>query len=204
MREFILIITVTVVGIFSMSKKRIIKWLNVFLWLTLLGVFGQFVIRDLGVVRGDRPVFMLRNVNLDYNSKMEMKIGKVSYDYILFIKDNTSENTTILIPPQAYPWYETSNIAYMRYFLFPRNLINGDEKDPKVDIKSVDYVLIDYGETTVSQYGYTNVWPKFNVEGKYIIYWDPQTGAVRTDKTGIYKYVVGDNTEKWGLIKIEK
>ena len=181
------------------SEKRI----RILIYTALIFVFGQYLITDFATIKGKRPVFILKNINLSYDKKMEMTIGKVVYDYAIFIKNKTPANATILIPPQAYPWDKTSNVAYLRYFLYPRNLINGDEKDPKVDIQGVDYVLIDYGETNISQYGYTNVWPKFNVVGVEITYWDPTSGKTWQDKTGDYRYDPKDSSEKWGIIKIK-
>jgi len=169
----------------------------------LILIIGQYAIKDLDIVKDGRPFFITRNINLSYDKKMEMKIGKVPYDYAMFIKNNTPANATILIPPQAYPWDKTSNVAYLRYFLYPRNLINGGEKEPNVDINSVDYVLIDYGETNISQYGYTNVWPKFDVKGEYIIYWDPISGKIWQGVAGNYRYDPKDLSEKWGIIKIK-
>jgi hypothetical protein len=169
-------------------------------------VLGQYAIRDFNTIKGERPIFILKNINLSYDKKMEMVIGKLAYDYAIFIKDNTPPNARILIPPQSYPWDKTGNVAYLRYFLYPRDLINGDEKDPKVDIQSVDYVLIDYGETNISQYGHTNVWPKFDVAGEYKVIWDPETNNFWKVDNGYYKYngKEADNLEKWGLIKVKK
>lgn len=170
----------------------------------IFAVMTQYLIKDIRTVRDSRPLFILRNINLDNDSKMGMKIGKLPYDYTMFIKDNTSPNSTILIPPQGYPWDKTGNVGYLRYLLFPRSLINGNEKDSSVDINNVDYVLIDYGETNVSEYGYTNVWPKFNINGEYIIYWDPTTQRTWQDNSGVYKYSMNDKNERWGIIKIKK
>lgn len=192
-------------GINIKKKEKIFgRFMGIAVWLILLVVAGQYLIKDIRIVRDGRPLFILRNLNLSYDSKMEMKIGKIPYDYILFIKNNTPDTTTILIPPQSYPWDKTSNIAYMRYFLYPRTFVNGNERDPRIDLNGVDYVLIDYGETDISQHGYTNIWPKFSVRGEYIIYWDPDTGNTRKDETGIYKYSDKDKSVKWGLIKMKK
>lgn len=167
-------------------------------------VLGQYAIRDFNVVKYNRPFFILKNINLSYDKKMEMAVGKIPYDFALFIKNNTSPDSTILIPPQGYPWDKTSNVAYFRYFLYPRTLINGNEKDSNTDIKSVDYVLIDYGETDILQYGFTNVWPKFNVNGEYIIYWNPLDGTVRKVDNGKYIYNPDNKIEEWGIINIKK
>lgn len=191
-----------IVGTFSMNSKKITNIINYFLWTILFVVIVQFAIKDFKIIQDGRPIYIIKNFSLDYDSKMKFKIGKLPYEYTMFIKNNTPENATILIPPQAYPWNKTSNAAYLRYFLYPRKLINGNEKDTKVDLNIIDYVLVDYGETNVSQYGYTNVWPKFNVKGKYVIYWDPLTNKSVTDVSGVYKYNANDKDEIWGIIKL--
>lgn len=165
---------------------------------------GQYIIKDFYKIKGSRPLFILKNINLSYDKKMEMLVEEKPYDYIMFIKSSTPDDSTILIPPQGYPWPQTSNEAYLRYFLYPRKLINGNEKDPEIDLKSVDYVLIDYGETDISQYGYTNIWPKFDVNGEYIIYWDPVSGKISKANEGKYVYDMDDLSEKWGIVKIRK
>jgi hypothetical protein len=178
--------------------------INLLFYIIIILILGQYTIKDFDTIKYNRPFFILRNISLSYDKKMEMKVGKTPYDYAMFVKDNTSSDSTILIPPQGYPWDKTGNVAYFRYFLYPRKLINGNEKDPNIDIKDVDYVLIDYGETTISEHGFTNIWPKFNITGVYIAYWEPNTGNVLRDNTGVYKYKPGDTTEKWGIIKIRK
>jgi hypothetical protein len=184
--------------------NKVKKIVSVLFYGIIILVLGQYAIKDFNIVKYNRPFFILKNINLSYDKKMEMVVGKVPYDFALFIKSNTPEDSTILIPPQGFPWSQTSNVEYLRYFLYPRNLINGNEKDSKVDIRRVDYVLIDYGETNISQYGFTNIWPKFNVNSEYIVYWNPLDGTTRKVDNGKYVYKSDQNTEEWGIIKIKK
>jgi hypothetical protein len=135
---------------------------------------------------------------------MEMVVDKIPYNFAIFIKNNTPESSAILIPPQGFPWDKTGNIVYFRYFLYPRKLINGGEKDPGVNINNVDYVLIDYGETNIFQYGFTNIWPKFNVDSEYIIYWNPFDGTVKKIENKKYVYDPDNKTDVWGIIKVKK
>lgn len=170
----------------------------------ILLVLSQYVKRDFNIVKYNRPFFILKNINLDYDKKMEMAVGNIPYDYAIFIKNNTPSDSAILIPPQGFPWDKTGNAIYFRYFLYPRRLINGGEKDPKVDLKDIDYVLIDYGETSVFQYDFTNIWPKFNVNSEYIIYWNPFDGAVKKIEYEKYVYNPDNKTDVWGIIKVKK
>jgi hypothetical protein len=116
-----------------------------------------------------------------YDQKMHDYWGFV-YDYITFVKNNTPENSTIMIPPQEAPWFTTGNEAIVQYFLYPRNLVQGT-LDKSLDIKSVDYVLLAWGEWTdsdASKYG----WPKVKINTEKVIYFN------------------GD--KKWGIIKVKK
>ncbi len=176
---------------------------NIYIYVVLFIVSLQYLINGATEISRSHIGFMFKNINANYNEKMEVLVEKIPYDFAMFIKNNTPENSTILIPPQSYPWDKTSNVGYLRYFLYPRNLINGGEKNSAVDLSTIDFVLIDYGETNISENGFTNVWPKFDVKGNSILYWNPETGETIEDKTGIYKYNENDRSEKWGIIRIK-
>lgn len=186
----------------KMNKKE--KIINILFYGIILLVLGQYVVKDFNIVKYNRPFFVLKNIDLNYDKKMEMVMGNIQYDFAIFVKDNTSPDSVILIPPQGFPWDKTGNIAYFRYFLYPRKLINGNEKDPNVNIRNVDYVLIDYGEESRLQYGFTNIWPKFNVDGEYIIYWNPFDGTVKKIENGRYVYDPYNKIDVWGIIKVRK
>jgi len=186
----------------SFKKEKLLLFFLVFL---LLFYFVDNFVKVTGRVFSDFA-FMAMHLNYSYDDKMRHALGEVFYDYIKFIESNTPDNAVILIPPQSYPWPQTGNISYMKYFLYPRKLMNGEEKQPGVDINKIDYILIDYGESTISQYGHTNIWPKFDVAGEYKIIWNPETNNFWKVGDGYYKYSgnEADNLEKWGLIKVKK
>ena len=192
-------IIMSVIFLINSDKNKTSKYIYSVLGVILI----QYLVTDIVGVTKSNIGFMIKNPKATYDQKMEVAIEKKPYDFAMFIKSNTPENVTILIPPQGYPWPQTSNTAYFRYFLYPRNLVNGGERESKVDLKTIDYVLIDYGETTISEHGFTNIWPKFDVKGEYIVYWDSETGETTTDNMGIYKYNESDKSEKWGLIKLK-
>lgn len=200
--EMLLLPLIMLLLIFLFTESEI-RVKNLFYILIFL-VFCQYLASDLATVKGKSVVYVFKNMNLNYDKKMEILIGKIPYDYAIFIKENTPENATILIPPQAYPWPQTSNEAYLRYFIYPRKLINGGERSAQNDLAEIDYVLLDYGETNISQFGYTNVWPKFDVPAEFIVYWNPETGVIYNDGAKLYKYNSNDSTAKWGIIKVAK
>lgn len=200
--ESLLLPFILLMPLFSLNEDEI--RIRILFYVIIFLIIGQYSINVFRSIRAARPLFILRNINLSYDQKMEMMMGKLFYDYAAFIKNNTPEKSTILIPPQGFPWPQTGNVGYLRYLLFPRNLINGNEKDSKVGLGSVDYVLIDYGESTISEYGFTNIWPKFNVEGEYILYWNPLDETIRKVDNGKYVYSPDKKTEEWGIVKIKK
>lgn len=194
------VITMACIFVLNDNGKRV----RTLFWITLTFVLLQYVIADFNTIKNSRPLLALNNLGLSYDEKMEVFVGEIPYSFAIFIKNNTPEDSTIAIPPQGYPWDKTSNVAYLRYFLHPRRLINGGEKDPRLDMNTIDYVLIDYGETSVSQYGFTNVWPKFDVDGEYIIYWNPLDKMTKKVVNGKYIYEEGKDVEEWGIIKVKK
>lgn len=151
--------------------------------------------------------FMIKNPNASYDQKMEEKLGKLFYNYALFIKANTPENAKILLPPfPAYPWPQTGNYAYIRYFLYPRTVLNGNEYNAGHDLvgEGIDYVLIAWGETESTSGGYSHGWPKFNVKAEKITYMVNDGDKRRIEKSGDYIYDNVKNTELWGVIKVKK
>lgn len=151
----------------------------------------------------DDIFYMSTNVFGTVKEKYEFKLGSKFYNFTEFVKNNTDNNSKILIPPfPAYPWPQSGNSVYMRYFLYPRVLVSGEEYSPGIDTNQFDYVLIAWGETTSTSGNYTHGWPKFDVPTEYIM-------LLSEDGTTSKLFVNYDNIkfmdkEYWGLIKIKK
>lgn len=147
--------------------------------------------------------FMITNIFASSDQIYEFKLGKKFYDFTQFIRSNTPDESRILIPPfPAYPWPQTGNAVYLRYFLNPRYLYSGNEYIAEVDIKSYDYILIAWGETPTTSGNYTHGWPKFDVKAEYILLLndDGSTNKILGD----YKYASIKGIEKWGIIKVKR
>lgn len=155
-----------------------------------------------GLGRNLLPV--ISNPFASSKEKMEMSFGKQFYDYVDFVKANTPENSRILIPPQGFPWPQTGNAAYMRYFLYPRTLMSGKEFEPGVDLikEKYDYVLIAWGESKDLQFGFTNGWPKFNVKAESVTYLS--TNGKGYQVTGDYIFDKESKGDLWGIAKVKK
>lgn len=148
-------------------------------------------------------------VFLSKDDKLRLKTSGFVYDYAEFVKKKTPEDAVILVPPQGFPWPMTGNVAYFRYFLYPRRLINGDEKETKVDLKKegVKYVLLAWGETDATEYDYTHGWPKFFLPAKRIIYKKNLYQAINYEVEIVEKdYDPNDsvNVKNWGIIELDQ
>ncbi len=184
-------------GMVKLLSSLILCWI---IFQNFIGLFG-IVAKDID--------FIIKYPAASYEQKMEMKLGKQFYDYVMFIKRNTPENSKILLPPfprplPAYPWPQTGNNIYMRYFLYPRVLLNGEEYTPKYDLvkEKIDYVLIAWGETQTTSGNYTHGWPKFDVRANKVIYMISETEI--KEEAGNYIYKDVENKELWGIIEVKK
>jgi len=142
-----------------------------------------------------------------YNLKMRHKLGAYVVDYYEFVERNTPKDAKILIPPQGFPWPMTGNAAYSRYFLYPRHLISGKEREMGVDLKkeNIKYVLVIWGESGELQYDFTHGWPKFSVPAKRIIYKKPTDEIFNFEKIILEKDFDPKDIKKdlWGLIEVD-
>lgn len=198
-------------SIFS-SKKLLHDGLknseHLFRWFSIVAIFIWILIMnfiDIVSSSSKNLYFMINEPNATYGQRMQEKIGKQFYDYVMFVKENTSENSKILLPPfPAYPWPQTGNIPYMTYFLYPRTLFNGGEYSPEYDLQEdgIDYVLLDWGETEATSGVYTHGWPKFDVNADQITYFleNNETKIEHSD----YIYGKVEGKELWGIIKVKK
>lgn len=106
----------------------------------------------------------LRDLALDpfatYSQKMTNAYPGV-YPALQQVRQLTSEDATILIPPQGNPWEIEGNAAMVTYFLYPRHVKNLDV-DKLKDLPNHTYLLIAKGswpKTGDTDYG----WPKVAV-----------------------------------------
>lgn len=143
-------------------------------------------------------VYVFSHANDSYDLKMAQR-WKNFYNYMIFIKDNTPEDATIVIPPKEAPWLESGNAGLVKGFLYPRNILNGSyEGLPK---EHFDYVLLAKGRWYVDnkeKYG----WPKVKVPTNEVIYFDIVTGTVEK-MHGPFEPDLPKNKEAWGLIKVD-
>ncbi|KKQ95043.1 MAG: hypothetical protein UT21_C0009G0008 [Candidatus Woesebacteria bacterium GW2011_GWA1_39_11b] len=177
-------------------------------WFPIVVIFSWILVKsfiDIGTSAARDVSFIINNPTASYDQKMEVKLGKKFYDYVLFVKKNTPEDSKILIPPfPTWPWAQSGNIPYMTYFLYPRTLLNGEEYSPKYDLnkEDIDFVLLAWGELDAPVGGQTNGWPKFDVRAEKIIYMINEGRSIEIEEDYVYKRV--ENRQVWGLIKVKK
>lgn len=193
-------------GVVLYTKQRLFLWISIVLAVSLLSMnlfrIGPRLLKGLEVFSPTNDLTLFSN-----ELKLRQRIGPEVYDYYEFVKNNTPEDARILIPPQGLPWPRIGNSAYSRYFLYPRYLVSGKEKEPGIDLKkeNMQYVMVSWGEVNLFQYGYTHGWPKFGIPAKMIIW---ERYSQRTQKHDIdisYKdFSPSDlNPDWWGLIKVD-
>lgn len=174
----------------SLSKILIIATL------IYIGVDGAG--RTIALLRNELLLIM-REPFLTYDQKMNREY----WGFVPAIKEVvrlTPENATILIPPQGNPWEVEGNGAMVRYFIYPRKLMNllPDMTDlPKVE--GPTYVLIAKGSwpNVANPAGYG--WPKIKLDSNQIWHIDLATG-----KNYSYNRSYDPSTDKWdwGLIEV--
>jgi hypothetical protein len=148
--------------------------------------------------------FIIANPHATYDDKMRKTVGPLFYNYALFIDKYTPGNASILIPPQSFPWPQSGNVPYLRYFVYPRNISNGKEFEPpsKDILKSIDYILLNWGETDETEGKYTHDWPKFDVRAEKIIFMN-EDGTFGGEAKGDYHYKAYKGKRVWGIIVVK-
>jgi len=142
------------------------------------------------------------NMNTNFEDRITYRFGGASYfgwiwPYTQFIKRRTSENSSIIIPPQSPTWKMEGNVGFLRWFLYPRKLINISLDSAVTD--QADYALIALGECDEGDCG----WPKINIPAEkieYIVLIDRETQeeTIITDRA----YTLNKDEFKWGIIKL--
>jgi len=160
----------------------------------LLGIFDKMQ-KDVG--------YLIKNPFSTKKEVMKFKVGDLFYNYSEFVISNTEPASNILLPPfPVYPWPQTGNAVYFRYFLYPRSLSSGKEFEPNIDLTKMDYVLVAWGETPTTSAGVTHGWPKFDVSAEYILFLNKDGSTTKVKDSYVYEKYKGN--EVWGIIKVKK
>lgn len=181
----------------SNSYLIFLVWLIFSLAINLVNV-SEIVIQN--------SAYMIHHPLATYEEKMVRTWGDF-YTFMSFVKDHTQESSTIIIPPAQNHWLTSGNSVLVRYFLFPRKVVNLKETSsndtlyqmPNVD---ADYVLLDKGNWTDKTVSYG--WPKVELPVSAVVYFNPSDKSVNAVKMDLYKPQDHENRDVWGLLVLRK
>lgn len=148
-------------------------------------------------------VFIEQHPHLSDDEKMAASWGRL-YRYFLLVKQHTPEDAIIGLPPAQNHWLSSGNTVLVRYFLYPRNVINLKETKSLDTLSQLppgklDYLLLATGEWAddTSRIG----WPKIPIESSKIWYFDLDTGTATTSAQN-FDPDLPINQTSWGLIQL--
>lgn len=156
-------------------------------------------ISDMAATRDSYIVFHLRD---SYDEKMYYQWGDF-YRFMVFVRENTPETATIVLPPMENPWLIGSgNPHFVRAFLYPRKIVQETKIISDLDSYGSDtYILITWGKETCAPEPECHGWPRQDIAAKKIIYKDPNSKkVVEIRENAIYD--PNDKTYVYGLIKL--
>jgi len=155
---------------------------------------------ETGVSRTSYILFHLRST---YEEKMTHQWG-IFYDFMMFVKNNTPEDATVIVPPMQDPWLMGSgNPNFVRAFIYPRNVIQETLLISEDNIESYGtntYILITWGKEACKPDPDCHGWPRQKINASEIIFKKPNSSEVAEVKMNAI-YDPNDKTYVYGLIK---
>jgi hypothetical protein len=199
------LISILLAAILWVPRIDIKKLLNIrFTFLVFASLMIAFNFIRIYKSQWEKLQFIIAHPLATYDDKMRETTGSIFYNYTLFINKYTPEKSFLLAPPQSFPWPGSGNVAYFRYFVYPRNLSNGEEFESptKEVLKNIDYILLNWGETEQTQSVYTHEWPKFDVPAEKIIFMN-EDGSFGGEVKGDFHYKDYKGKKVWGIIVVK-
>lgn len=163
-----------------------------------------FVIKNIVYVADEsvnRNFYIIFHPLSTYDQKMFYQWGEF-YKFMVFVRNNTPDNATIVLPPMENPWLMGSgNPHFVRAFLYPRNIIQEAKIIPDTKIYGPNtFILITWGKEECQPVG-CHGWPRQNIIAKEIIYKDPNSeNTVEVRQNSVYK--LNDNKYVYGVIEL--
>lgn len=180
------------------SLKIVIVWV-VFLSPLIYKSTFSFYLPQLTVYMPNH--FMERlTQHLSYEEKQQKLI--TSYGFLKFVAHKTPDNSIIAVPPQVSPWLMEGNVGYLRYFWYPRHIIQFDQTGP------VDQIPDDADYAIIAEGGWAGDkgWPKATTSAEVFWIINPRNGEILNEVKG-YDFDPITNPElkhSYGLIKFKK
>lgn len=180
---------------FIENNKLGLTLLLILLILTYQNIASLFSFNVMG-----RITYMLKNPFINTEKRLAVELTPDFYNYLQFIKNNTPSNARILIPPQDAPWYNYGNRGFMRYFLYPRILINGSRNVAPENFQDYDYCLVIGGKYNPDIYRSEEDWPQFQIPAKEASYLLP-TGEIKKVDPLLINISSKNIPSRFGLLK---
>lgn len=169
-----------------LQRKDLTKFIShtpekVMLYITMFGLF-------LLAVQSLYPFTRLPTLIEERNQGYRESIGN-DYVYVQSLQTETPEDSIVILPPQGGKWPVIGNQPLIRYFLFPRTLINGISLVSEVTEGNITeaYFVILPGDASRPN------WPIINTEEKVVVFDEvnalPYETIEKLDNEEIYKII---------------
>lgn len=169
----------------------------------LLNYFMANLITDVTLIRNE--IHLIRIGGKTYEEKQIAGWGDI-YRYSLLLKKTTPEHAVIALPPAQNHWLYSGNLVLMRYFLYPRTLVNVKETNSTTSLYEMpkgdyEYVALIWGESNPLDTT-ARVWPKTEFAAEYIDYFNLSEQTITRVNVKLYKPDSESEISKgWGVIK---
>lgn len=133
-------------------------------------------------------------IKATYDEKMSAVWGN-EYYFWKYIVDHTPPDATIYVPPQEFPWGTIGNAGLVRYFLYPRRVVNMNWN--QVTVPKNSYIVVAWGDWAIGAEKYG--WPKVNIPAKGTWYFTSDNKAEYVE--GDYLPIWSNEDRKWGIVE---
>lgn len=190
-------------GKFKYEIPKFIKSLGL-IYYALVFFLILFVIKNFSHVVNTaltRNSYIVFHSSNSYDERLSYQWG-IFYKFMVFVKNNTEPNATIVIPPEQGAWLMGAGEPYfVGAFLYPRKII--PETLLISDLKKYDkntYFLIAWGQEECKPDG-CHGWPRQEIKASKIIYKNPDSwDTIDVKENTIYK--LNSSPYVYGLIKL--
>jgi hypothetical protein len=149
-----------------------------------------------------RDSYILFHLRSTYDERMYYQWG-IFYQDMVFVRNNTPTNATIVIPPEEAAWLMgTGEPAFVRAFLYPRTITPEPINIPNLQAFGPNtYILIAWGNEECKPDPACHGWPRQDIKATKIMYKDPNSSnVIKVETNAIYK--LGGSGYVYGLIEL--
>lgn len=169
-------------------------------YLAMFCLSGVLMVQSLlSVLPGTIISYSIILRHLDWSENQKIAYQVPISNFLQFVVEHTPESAIIAVPPQDNPWLTIGNAGYVRYFLYPRKVVNGN-LDWSIPNEAT-HVVIARGTWLTpdpNRYG----WPKQKINARRVWFylWDTKT-FVLSELTSYDPAQKSAYQSEWGLIE---